>query len=104
MRAASAHGCCGAGIPRPGLQNDCDWMPMLELIGNLPAARAARVLCIGAHCDDIEIGCAATMLALQAGRPRLEINWVVASGPPQRRTETERAMGMLVRRAARGTL
>lgn len=77
---------------------------MLELIGNLPAARAARVLCIGAHCDDIEIGCAATMLALQVRRPRLEINWVVASGPPQRRTETERAMGMLVRRAARGTL
>jgi len=77
---------------------------MLDLIGNLPKARVARVLCVGAHCDDIEIGCAAALLALQAHQRRLEISWVVVSGPPQRRVEAQRAMTMLVRRAARGTL
>lgn len=77
---------------------------MLDLIGILPKARVARVLCVGAHCDDIEIGCAAALLALQAHQRRLEINWVVVSGPPQRRVEAQRAMAMLVRRAARGAL
>lgn len=77
---------------------------MLDLIGNLPKARVARVLCVGAHCDDIEIGCAAALLALQAHQRRLEISWVVVSGPAQRRVEAQRAMTMLVRRAARGTL
>ena len=77
---------------------------MLDLIGNLPKARVARILCVGAHCDDIEIGCAAALLALQAHQRRLEISWVVVSGPPQRRVEAQRAMTMLVRRAARGTL
>ncbi len=77
---------------------------MLELIGNLRRDRAARILCVGAHCDDIEIGCAATLLALQARRARLEINWVVVSAPPLRRAEAQRAMAMLVRRAARGDL
>ncbi len=77
---------------------------MLDLIGNLPKARVARILCVGAHCDDIEIGCAAALLALQAHQRRLEISWVVVSGPAQRRVEAQRAMTMLVRRAARGTL
>ena len=32
------------------------------------AARRLRVLCIGAHCDDVDIGCGATLLKLLAGR------------------------------------
>ncbi len=77
---------------------------MLGLIGSRPAGRAARVLCVGAHCDDIEIGCAGTLLALQAGGARLEISWAVVSAPAVRREETRKAMAMLVRRAARGRL
>jgi len=77
---------------------------LLELIGSLPRGRTARVLCVGAHCDDIEIGCAATLLALQGRRSRLEISWVVVSAPAVRRAETRRAMEMLVRRGARGSL
>lgn len=77
---------------------------MLDLIGRLPGTRAARLLCIGAHCDDIEIGCAAALLALQARRPRLVVDWVVVSGPPPRRVETQRAMAKLLRPAVRGAL
>src|SRR5688572_21925568 len=44
----------------------------------LPALeRPARILALGAHCDDIEIGCGGTILRLAATRPGLEILWVV---------------------------
>jgi LmbE family N-acetylglucosaminyl deacetylase len=41
------------------------------------------VLCLGAHADDIEIGCGGTILRLLTERPALRIHWVVfsAEGP-----------------------
>ncbi len=41
---------------------------MLDLILDSGKQRTLRILCIGAHCDDIEIGCGATLRALQASR------------------------------------
>ncbi len=49
-----------------------------------------RVLCLGAHCDDIEIGCGGTLLALQEQR-ELEIFWVVFSSNEQRAAESTRS-------------
>src|SRR5579885_1295249 len=46
-----------------------------------------RVLCVGAHCDDIEIGCGATMLRLLRENPGLHVTWVVLSSTAQRRRE-----------------
>jgi len=46
-----------------------------------------RVLCIGAHCDDIEIGCGGTMLKLAAERPDTEFRWAVLSSDPVRAAE-----------------
>ena len=77
---------------------------MLELIGQVSRRATAQVLCIGAHCDDIEIGCGGTLQVLQASRPKLEIHWVIASGTPQRCAEARRAMSMLVKRSQRGQL
>lgn len=37
----------------------------------------ARVLALGAHCDDIEIGCGGTILRLVAERSEVELLWVV---------------------------
>lgn len=62
-----------------------------------------RILCLGAHCDDIEIGCGGALLALQKSA-RLRIDWVVLSGTALRRAETRAAMRALVRPAARGEL
>jgi len=74
---------------------------MLDLA--LQGGRAAkRILCIGAHCDDIEIGCGATLLAL--ARPGVRVDWAVLSGTQQRRAETRAAMQALLRPAARGKL
>lgn len=46
-----------------------------------------RVLCVGAHCDDIEIGCGGTILTLTHTVPRLTIHWVVFSSTPEREQE-----------------
>lgn len=48
-----------------------------------------RLLCLGAHCDDIEIGCGATVLELVAAHPGLAVDWVVFSSNPVRRREAE---------------
>lgn len=46
-----------------------------------------RVLALGAHCDDIEIGCGGTLLELAAQRPRLEVTWVVFCSTAERAAE-----------------
>jgi LmbE family N-acetylglucosaminyl deacetylase len=75
---------------------------MLDLV--VKARRGAtRILCLGAHCDDIEIGCGGALLALQQ-RANVIIDWVVMSGSEQRRAETRNAMRAMVRPAARGNL
>jgi LmbE family N-acetylglucosaminyl deacetylase len=77
---------------------------MLDLVLGSERRRTLRLLCVGAHCDDIEIGCGATLLALQARRRRVVVDWVVFSGDAKRRAETALALRMLVRPASRGKL
>lgn len=47
----------------------------------------ARLLALGAHCDDIEIGCGGTLLRLAAERPELEVLWVVFGSTTERAAE-----------------
>jgi len=46
-----------------------------------------RVLCLGAHCDDIEIGCGGTILRLLENYANLEFHWVVFSSNEERARE-----------------
>ena len=46
-----------------------------------------RLLCLGAHCDDIEIGCGGTILKLVSHFPKLEVHWVVFSSDERRKQE-----------------
>ena len=46
-----------------------------------------RVLCLGAHSDDIEIGCGGTILKLIQDQPELEVLWVVFSAGGTRTRE-----------------
>jgi LmbE family N-acetylglucosaminyl deacetylase len=46
-----------------------------------------RLLCLGAHSDDIEIGCGGTVLRIAAEIPGLDVRWIVFSGDEQRRNE-----------------
>lgn len=41
-------------------------------------------MCIGAHADDIEIGCGGTMLTLMRANPSLQVDWVVLSADEER--------------------
>ena len=60
---------------------------MLGLTFDVNPASPLRVLCLGAHCDDIEIGCGGTILKLMAGRRKLEVHWVVFSSDERRKQE-----------------
>jgi LmbE family N-acetylglucosaminyl deacetylase len=46
-----------------------------------------RVLALGCHSDDIEIGAGGVLLRLREAHPRLEVRWVVFSAPGQRAQE-----------------
>jgi LmbE family N-acetylglucosaminyl deacetylase len=46
-----------------------------------------KLLCLGAHSDDIEIGCGGTILRLAAEVPDLLVRWIVFSGTATRETE-----------------
>jgi LmbE family N-acetylglucosaminyl deacetylase len=55
-----------------------------------PAARL-NVLCLGAHSDDIEIGCGGTILRLAKQYPNCVFHWVVFSALGVRGDEARRA-------------
>jgi LmbE family N-acetylglucosaminyl deacetylase len=48
-----------------------------------------HLLCLGAHPDDIEIGCGGTVLRLLEEHPGSAVDWVVFSGEGERRREAE---------------
>ncbi len=52
-----------------------------------PSDRPLRVLAIGAHADDIEIGCGGTLLRWAAEHPGLALDWLVLSAGGERRAE-----------------
>jgi LmbE family N-acetylglucosaminyl deacetylase len=60
-------------------------MERVSLLGSSAGPR--RVLALGAHCDDIEIGCGGTLLRLCRERPDLEVAWVVFCSTPDRELE-----------------
>jgi LmbE family N-acetylglucosaminyl deacetylase len=51
------------------------------------AGTSPRILLLGAHCDDIEIGCGGTLLRLLKQHPGCHVDWVVFSSNPVRRRE-----------------
>ena len=52
--------------------------------------RLAYVLCLGAHSDDIEIGCGGTILRLAQANPDLRVRWVVFCGADEKRAAEAR--------------
>ncbi|MGE5515227.1 MAG: PIG-L deacetylase family protein [Bacteroidota bacterium] len=64
----------------------------LDLKGGQPL----RLLCLGAHCDDIEIGCGATVLKLLEAWPGASVRWVVFTGSAQRQAEARAAAAVFL--------
>ncbi len=61
------------------------------MIGLVPPGSRLDVVCVGAHPDDIEIGCGGTLLGLN-GRPGTTVAGLVMTGTPERRAEAEAAL------------
>jgi len=59
-------------------------------------SRMRTVLCLGAHCDDIEIGCGGTLMRLKDLAPGVQFHWCVFSGDDVREAETRAAAAALL--------
>jgi LmbE family N-acetylglucosaminyl deacetylase len=69
---------------------------MLPLRLGQSEAEPRRVLAIGAHPDDIEIGCTGTILKLIEQDAVAEVRWVVLSGEGERAREARRSAEALL--------
>ena len=67
----------------------------------LQAARGERlsILCLGAHCDDIDIGCGGALLALLDDHPGIDVTWVSFSARGERAKELQRSARRFLRKA-----
>jgi LmbE family N-acetylglucosaminyl deacetylase len=60
---------------------------MIEIKFNKTEDSNYKILCLGAHCDDIEIGCGGTVLKLIENYKNITIYWVIFSSDEQRAQE-----------------
>jgi LmbE family N-acetylglucosaminyl deacetylase len=67
----------------------------------VPLGSVRRILCLGAHSDDIEIGVGGTLLKLAEQKSDLEIFWVVFSAPGARADEASRSADEFLGRVQR---
>jgi LmbE family N-acetylglucosaminyl deacetylase len=69
---------------------------MLQLGLSSGDAGLTHILCLGAHCDDIEIGCGGTIAKLCDDHPRLTVTWVVFSSTEERAAEARSSADRLL--------
>jgi LmbE family N-acetylglucosaminyl deacetylase len=61
-----------------------------------------HILCLGAHCDDIEIGCGGSLLHWTAtADAQIDVTWVAFSATPTREQELRRSAAQFLARAHR---
>lgn len=63
-----------------------------------------RILCLGAHCDDIEIGAGGAILKLLEQYRRASVHWVVFSSDDQRAEEARQSASLFLRGAESQTV
>jgi len=69
---------------------------MIHLHLDTGTDKALRILCLGSHSDDIEIGCGGTILRLAEQYPGATFHWVVFSAIGIREVEAKRAAAMFL--------
>ena len=74
-------------------------MRALEVLGK-PRGRL-HILCLGAHSDDIEIGCGGLILQLLRESRSVDVDWMVFSAHGRREQEARRSAALFLRGARR---
>ena len=74
---------------------------MLPLSFQKPTGKKLSILCLGAHSDDIEIGCGGTILELIRSHRNLEFHWVVFSSGAERDREAYRSASLFLKGCAK---
>lgn len=77
---------------------------MFQLNINGERTQPLTVLCLGAHSDDIEIGCGGTVLRLVQECPNIAVHWVVFSSEGPRKREAEESARRFLLHARRKTV
>ena len=77
---------------------------MLGLKFDNKTDRPLRVLCIGAHSDDLEIGCGGTMLRLIRENRDLEVYWLVLGSSGERDLEAAASAQDILSEATKKTI
>jgi LmbE family N-acetylglucosaminyl deacetylase len=65
---------------------------------------ALKVLCLGAHCDDIEIGCGGTILKLVRSNENAMFYWVVFSSEKKRKQEARESANLFLKNVREKTI
>lgn len=55
-----------------------------------------RLLCLGAHSDDIEIGCGGTIVRILAELPNAAVRWIIFSGDERRGAEARNSAASIL--------
>jgi LmbE family N-acetylglucosaminyl deacetylase len=74
---------------------------MFHLRLDCPSQESCKVLCLGAHSDDIEIGCGGTVLRLLKMYPKAEVWWVVFSAAGSRHREARNSAHAFLKGASK---
>jgi hypothetical protein len=75
------------------------WMHKVSILEG--ASGPKKILALGAHADDIEIGSGGTILRLLEENPATEVYWVVLGASRQRRTEAVESANIFLANAGR---
>src|SRR5262245_16207479 len=74
---------------------------MINVTFTKPNKLDFRILCLGAHSDDIEIGCGGTILRLLEDIPNSEVHWVVFGAAGKRADEAAESANLFLAKARR---
>jgi len=69
---------------------------------SIPSAAGRQrlnILCLGAHCDDVDIGCGGALLALLDRHRLADVTWVIFSAQGERERELRRSGRRFLRKA-----
>lgn len=98
MRVDELHSYARAAWGANGLEREGAERVVLRLELE-PREEPLTVLCLGAHADDLEIGCGATLLKLSESARPLAVTWIVFSAERPRQQEARNSADVFLARA-----